>query len=123
MALGVQWYRQLLRELSKQHKSARMKHLNVARAQYESRQKLAERSGKPYNIPPPPSKIEAFNTQQLRDLISVLPPVDESNLSEVLLYLKNQRVYKELLERYQGIPVDGEERVRQSAKRVGLEID
>lgn len=123
MAQSVQLYRHLLRELAKQHKAAHLKHLNVAQLQYAARQKLAERSGKSYNIPPPPAKVNPYNTSGLRHLVKSLPPVNESQITEVICFLKNQRVYKELLERYQGIPVEGEERVRQSARRVGLEID
>lgn len=41
---------------------------------------------------------------------------------EVLNYLNNQRVYSELLERYNPGLDEGQERVRRSARRVGLEL-
>lgn len=41
---------------------------------------------------------------------------------EVLSYLKNQRTYSELLERYNPGLDEGQERMRLSARRVGLEL-
>ncbi|KAI2628246.1 hypothetical protein GGS21DRAFT_249248 [Xylaria nigripes] len=50
-------------------------------------------------------------------------PSSTSHAAQLLQYLKSQRQYTELLERYNpGMNMDQEERIRLSARRVGMNL-
>lgn len=126
-------YKELQKELVVAHRksfSARWKkdlEKNKARLMYEKLQLIKARK--------PTAEVEA----QLKALEAgkiEYPPLDTSavrklvdseddiqNLHNVVTYLKNQRVYNELLERYNpGLTLSQEENVRKTANMVGLAV-
>ncbi|GEQ68347.1 hypothetical protein JCM33374_g2015 [Metschnikowia sp. JCM 33374] len=126
-------YKELQKELLIAHKKVHTFHWkkdldkNKARLAYEKMQLIRSRQ--------PTDKIQA----QLDALESGkidIPPLDSHkvktlldseddvhNLQNVTAYLKNQRIYNELLERYNpGLTMSQEDNVRKTANRVGLSI-
>lgn len=126
-------YKELQKELLTAHKKVHTyrwkKDLdkNKARLTYDKMQLIRSRQST--------EKVEA----QLKALEAGridIPPLDESkiknlldseddlhNLRNVTAYLKNQRVYNELLERYNpGLTMTQEDNVRKTANMVGLSI-
>lgn len=64
-----------------------------------------------------------YNSKALREIFLKSRPEDLSYGQEVLEYLKAQRTYKLLLDRYNpGATMEDDERIRLSARRVGLAL-
>lgn len=65
--------------------------------------------------------IPALEDKKVESLVD--STTDVHNLSNVVTYLKNQRTYNELLERYNpGLTMSQEDNVRKTANRVGLSV-
>lgn len=109
-------YRSLLRELSKQTKQASKRQKAVSDARM-----LLKRRSEPSTFiasePAPPPAPHAPH-----GVAAIARTLPAETVHEVHEFLRNQREYKELLQRYQGGDVDSVERVKLSAKRVGLEV-
>ncbi|KAJ8146820.1 hypothetical protein OY671_000111 [Metschnikowia pulcherrima] len=128
-----QVYKELQKELTIAHKKVHTfrwnKDLekNKARLTYEKLQLIKSRKST--------EKVQA-ELEKLEAGKIDIPPLDASkvknlidsegdlhNLQNVTAYLKNQRVYNELLERYNpGLTMSQEDNVRKTAHRVGLSI-
>ncbi|KAM9897284.1 hypothetical protein OXX80_008897 [Metschnikowia pulcherrima] len=128
-----QVYKELQKELAIAHKKVHTfrwnKDLekNKARLTYEKLQLIKSRKST--------EKVQA-ELEKLEAGKIDIPPLDASkvknlidseddlhNLQNVTAYLKNQRVYNELLERYNpGLTMSQEDNVRKTAHRVGLSI-
>lgn len=130
-------YQKLLKELQKEllvahknfHKIRWEKNFekNKARLTYEKLQLIRSRK--------PTTAVEAQLKAMDKGEIDY-PPMDEdkaeilvgssqdvANLQNVLTFLKNQREYNELIERYNpGLRMSQEDNVRKSANRVGLTV-
>lgn len=64
-----------------------------------------------------------YNSTALREIFLNSKPEDLEYGNEVLQYLKAQRTYKLLLDRYNpGATMEDDERIRLSARRVGLAL-
>ena len=100
-------YRRLLRELPIRQPSA-----SLTRSQYRTaHQKLSA-----------PSPLQ----KRIRDQLSATPAREKSQLQQAeqfVRYLQAQRMYATLVERYNpGMGMSEEERVRLSARRVGMDL-
>jgi ATP synthase assembly factor FMC1, mitochondrial len=120
-------YRALYREIMVQRKAAVevQKSLDSAKNQLllSYRKNMARKSSQPH--PEPIRQHIQFDDGGIALLREVLKEGSDKDLKfghEVLNYLKNQRVYSELLERYNPGLDEGQERVKLSARRVGLEL-
>lgn len=64
---------------------------------------------------------ESFSSNSSK--ASPLPPITPAEAEQSLLYLRAQRTYATLLERYNpGMGMDQDERVRLSARKVGMDL-
>lgn len=121
----------LHRELLKAHRKASASRIrnelekSKARLQYEKIQLM--KKSQPYDhittqiqeITEKGIKYPPMEKSVLRDLIA--EGGDKNNLLNVVQFLRSQRTYNELLERYNpGLSMSAEENVRRSANRVGL---
>ncbi|KAK1825732.1 hypothetical protein QBC39DRAFT_366171 [Podospora conica] len=77
-------------------------------------------------LPPRPilSSPRAPLYQRLHESFSApSPPITAAEAEQSLLYLRSQRMYATLLERYNpGMGMDQDERVRLSARKVGMDL-
>ncbi|KAG5356824.1 ATP synthase assembly factor FMC1 [Yarrowia sp. C11] len=128
MSKSLNLYRSLYRELSKQYVAAMTVHVNgdnqrnEAKAKYEAIQKKT--SPKPVEKLPTP-RTSHYDSSALREYFTTGTGDAEQiqHAEDMLLFLENQRGYKELLARYNpGVDMADQERVRLSARRVGLEV-
>lgn len=122
-------YRQVLRQLSVSYNAASAEQNAGIVAREVARRKLKERAAKaagsaldseealPASIP-----VVRYDTASLRQLFKE-PSIRPHDVEEIANYLQHQRQYKELLKRYQTGPKSRQERVRMSARRVGLDVD
>lgn len=108
----------ILRELAKHHEFASRAQVAVLKRTELARQKLAQRSGGPA---PAAARIEAAPFDEAITATWGLEKLRNEEILEVAEFVKHQRQYLELLERYKGLPEDGIDRVNASAKRVGLD--
>lgn len=128
MSKTLNLYRSLYRELSKQYVTAMTVHVNgdnqraEAKAKYEAIQKkttpkAVERLPVPKTSHYDSSALREYFTNGNGDALQI------QHAEDMLLFLENQRGYKELLARYNpGVDMADQERVRLSARRVGLEL-
>lgn len=107
-------------ELLRHHEFASKAQAAAIQRMEAARAKSASRGGSPTNYggleeytPKPfdPASINNYKLSALR----------ESDVTEVSEYLKHQRQYKELMERYAPAPDDNREHVEKTARRVGLD--
>jgi len=70
------------------------------------------------------AKVPKPDTRMLQFLNKkVLSATEKNHLQDLTLYLKSQRVYEELLERYNpGISMKQKDKVEKTAHRVGLDV-
>lgn len=120
-------YRQVLRQLNISHKAASVEQNAGILAREAARKKLKERAagaGSEISEAPaaPEIPVSKYDTSSLRKLFET-PSIRPQDVEEIAHYLKHQRQYKELLKRYQTGPKSRQERVRMSARRVGLDAD
>lgn len=122
-------YRQVLRQLSVSYNVASVEQNAGILAREAARRKLQERAAaakgaaaEPAEVAPASSPISRYNTASLRQLFNE-PSIRPHDVEEVANYLQHQRQYKKLLKRYQTGPKSRQERVRMSARRVGLDVD
>lgn len=114
----------LLKELQRHGKHAAKLQAEVVKKADFARHTLATRSGteaanssKPLELKPyVPKAIDMSTVAKFK-----LEELRSQDAEEILQFLKHQREYKELLERYSSGPVDTLERVNATAKRVGLD--
>lgn len=134
-----QHYRALLRELSVINKKSHQAHSKKeferikARLQYQKIQlirqkkpiaeielqlkKAAEESSKP-----PPVLTEVLRSF-VAETPSAVPQIRLQNLENVGIFLRSQRVYNELIERYNpGLTMSQLDNVSKTANRVGLQV-
>lgn len=128
MSKSLNLYRSLYRELSKQYVAAMTIHVNgdnqrnEAKAKYEAIQKKT--APKPFEKLPVP-RTTHYDSSALREYFTngTGDAAQIQHAEDMLLFLENQRGYKELLARYNpGVDMADQERVRLSARRVGLEV-
>lgn len=116
-------YRWLYRELSFQKLEA----AQIQKAEQQRREETLAKYKKQEYKPPGnhrPSKrlciTGLYDSIGLRE--NFLKNDDVMYGKEILEYLKSQRVYKELFARYNGKDFEDEERLRLTARRVGMEL-
>ncbi|KAG5366906.1 ATP synthase assembly factor FMC1 [Yarrowia sp. B02] len=128
MSKALNLYRSLYRELSKQYVAAMTVHINgdnarnEAKAKYEAIQKKT--TPKPVEYLPAP-RVSHYDSSTLREYFTngSGDAAQIQHAEDMLLFLENQRGYKDLLARYNpGVDMADQERVRLSARRVGLEV-
>ncbi|ODQ63419.1 hypothetical protein NADFUDRAFT_53684 [Nadsonia fulvescens var. elongata DSM 6958] len=120
--MSISLYRSLYRELSHQHKSIMEVHQAGDLAKRAMLDLYRQNSGLPVMSEGAKSGSARYDSSSLREIVD-LAKHDSNFAKECLVYLKAQRTYKFLLDRYNpGESVDEQERIRLSARRVGLEL-
>lgn len=119
-------FRSLYRELSSQYveiaRSQADKDLFQAKTLNDYRAKIGK---EPVKLPINPGSIRksSYDSSKLRELFQTGSENHNAYAKEAATFLTNQHQYKVLIDRYNpGLNMDDEERVRLSAKRVGLEL-
>ncbi|ANB13263.1 hypothetical protein AWJ20_1547 [Sugiyamaella lignohabitans] len=121
-------YRKLYRELARQHltaaeaQTAQDAKKKEALLQYRKLQGLDSGDGAKSSVAP---ENRIYKADTLRNVFNSSDPTEANLLFgyEIGEYLKSQRAYKSLLERYNpGANMEDEERIRLSARRVGLNL-
>lgn len=77
------------------------------------------------HLPPPLTPYNPCFHNHLRDTFRATSADDADAVragEETLLFLQSKRMHRALLERYNGPEIDSEDRLRRSARRVGLEL-
>lgn len=128
MTKSTSLYRSLYRELAKQHVFAMTHHVSTDNQRMEAQAKYKaikdKTEPKPIVKLPTPRTLH-YDSSALREYFTT-GSGDDAQIQyakEALLFLENQRGYKELLARYNpGADMADTERVRLSARRVGLEV-
>lgn len=126
-------YKELQKELLHTHKKAYAarwkKDLEKTKAKltydklqlFRNKQSTAEVDRKLKELGSGKIDYPALKTEKVRELID--SEDDLHNLQNVVTYLKNQREYTELLERYNpGLTMSQEDNVRKTANKVGLSV-
>lgn len=123
-------YRTLYRELSRQHISASKLHMKDDLKKTEALHKYKVMKAASLGLPessvemPEPPKISRFNSEKLRSyfLTNENNNTNSELAANISIFLNSQRQYNELLEYYNGSTIDEENRIKLSARRVGLEL-
>jgi hypothetical protein len=117
-------YRKLFRELARQYVEAAEVHNVQDRKRQEALRRYRQNKDDA-STASMKTTVSDYDSKSLRDIFQDKTG-SENNLEfgyQVAEYLKSQRIYKTLLQRYNpGALMEDEERIRLSAKRVGLDL-
>lgn len=119
-------YRSLYRELAKQHVIARTEQevVNAKKAaamrQYQKMKQATGKATSDLALKPIKFTVLDYDSLELRNAVKNSNDIGYGQ--EVALFLKHQRVYEELVKKYNDSLIDPDDRLRLSANRVGLDL-